>query len=50
MPRDGGEVEYFHKKYPALSHKMVLGAIRAAGPLRTNIQEYINKKYKIKPV
>lgn len=45
--KDTSEVEYLHSKFRALTHKMVWGAIKAAGPLRKDIEAYINKKYKL---
>ncbi len=45
--RDKSEVEYLHSQFPKLSHLAVYGAIRAAGPVRKNIEAYIKEKYKI---
>lgn len=44
--KDKSEVEYLHSKYRRrLSHQAITGAIKAAGPVRKNIQAYIKKKY-----
>lgn len=42
--RDPSEVEYLHRQFPQLPHQSITGAIRAAGPMRKNIIEYLRKK------
>ena len=44
---DPSEVEYLHKQYPSLSHQAIHGAIRAAGPMRNDIKDYLQKKYSL---
>lgn len=44
--KDGSEVEYLHSRYPNLSHQAISGAVRAAGPMRKDIEHYLNKKHK----
>ena len=44
--KDSSEVEYLHSKFPELSHQAITGAVRAAGPMRKDIINYINKKNK----
>ena len=41
---DSSEVEYLHQQYPFMTHQQILDAIKAAGPLRRNIVEYLNQK------
>ncbi|MBG9377195.1 DUF3606 domain-containing protein [Panacibacter sp. DH6] len=41
---DSSEVEYLHQQYPSLTHRQVLDAIRAAGPLRKDIVAYLDKQ------
>ncbi len=43
--RDPSEVEYLHSRYPKLSHQQISGAVRAAGPVRAKIVQYIKLKY-----
>ena len=43
---DPSEVEYLHQIYPFLSHEQIVEAIKAAGPMRADIQAYLQKKMK----
>jgi Protein of unknown function (DUF3606) len=45
--KEAYEVEYLHSKYPNLSHQQVYSAIRAAGPVRKDIEQYLKGKGKI---
>lgn len=45
--KDASEVEYLHSKYPGLSHQQISGAIRAAGPVRKNIEKYLKDNDKV---
>jgi hypothetical protein len=42
--KDPSEVEYLHRKFPHLSHQAITGAIRAAGPVRKDVEAYIKGK------
>ena len=42
--KDASEVEYLHSKFPNLSHQAISGAVRAAGPMRKDIVNYLNRK------
>lgn len=42
--KDPSEVEYLHGKFPNLSHQAISAAVKAAGPLRKDIVNYLNKK------
>ena len=44
--KDPSEVEYLHSKYPNLSHQEVLDAVKTAGPLRVDIEKYLDGKRK----
>ena len=39
---DPSEVEYVHSKYPNLEHQQVLDAIKSKGPLREDIEKYLD--------
>lgn len=39
------EVRYLRSQYPALSYQAVVGAVKAAGPMRKKIKAYIKQKY-----
>jgi len=39
---DPSEVEYVHSKYPQLEHQQVLDAIRSKGPMREDIEKYLD--------
>lgn len=41
---DPAEVEYLHQKFPDKTHDEVKTAIQSAGPLRKDIEAYLNKK------
>lgn len=41
---DASEVEYLHRKFPNFSHEEIKKAIKAAGPLRADIIEYLEKQ------
>ncbi len=40
---DPSEVEYLHKQYPNKSHEEIKAAIKAHGPLRKDIEAFLNK-------
>jgi hypothetical protein len=44
--KDSSEVEYLHGRFPDLSQQAISGAVRAAGPMRKDIVNYLNKKNK----
>lgn len=44
--QDASEVEYLHKKYPDLSHRAIKAAIKCAGPMRKNIEQYLVERWK----
>jgi len=39
---DPSEVEYVHRKYPHLEHQQVLEAIKSKGPMREDIERYLD--------
>ena len=39
---DPAEVEYVHRKYPHLEHQQVLDAVRSKGPMREDIERYLD--------
>ena len=39
---DPSEVEYVHSKYPNLQHQQVLEAIKSKGPMREDIEKYLD--------
>ena len=41
---DQSEVEYLHKQFPGKSHKEIKEAIKASGPLRSDILKYLEGK------
>jgi len=43
--QDKNEVEYVHQQFPGLSHEQIKEAIAAAGPVRKDIMEWLNKKH-----
>jgi len=43
--KDNGEVEIVHSHFPTLTHKQILAAIKAAGPLRKRVYAHIRKKH-----
>ena len=44
---DASEVEYVHQQFPELEHEQVVEGIRAAGPIRKNVMEYLKTKYRV---
>lgn len=40
---DPSEVEYFHQQHRLFSHEEITAAIKAAGPYRKDIEEYLKK-------
>jgi uncharacterized protein DUF3606 len=40
---DPSEVEYLHRQFPNKSHEQIKEAVKAAGPLRKDIEAYLNK-------
>ena len=38
---DKSEVEYVHKQFPKFSHDEIVAAIRAKGPMRQNVIDYL---------
>lgn len=44
--KDKNEVEYLHQKHPNLTHQQITEAIKAAGPVRKDIEEYLKEKSK----
>jgi hypothetical protein len=43
---DPSEVEYLHRQFPNKSHEQIKDAVKSAGPLRKDIEEYLNKQGK----
>ena len=41
---DPSEVEYLHKQFPNKTHQEVKDAIKAAGPIRKDIESYLKGK------
>ncbi len=41
---DPNEVEYLHRQFPNLTHDQVKEAIKAKGPMRTDIVAYLQKR------
>jgi hypothetical protein len=39
---DPSEVEYVHSKYPHLSHEQVVNAVKSKGPMREDIEKYLD--------
>lgn len=39
---DPSEVEYLHRQYPNKTHQEIKDAIKAKGPLRKDIEAYLN--------
>ena len=39
---DPSEVEYVHSKYPHLKHQQVLEAVKSKGPMREDIEKYLD--------
>ena len=39
---DPSEVEYVHSKYPHLQHQQVVDAVKSKGPLRADIEKYLD--------
>jgi len=44
--KDASEVEYLHSQFPQLTHQAITGAIRAAGPSRSEIVKYLKGRHK----
>lgn len=42
--KDRSEIEFLHRKFPRFSHPQIIEAIKAAGPLRRDIEEYLEWK------
>lgn len=40
---DPSEVEYLHRKYPGKTHEQIKQAIREKGPLRKDIEAYLER-------
>jgi hypothetical protein len=40
---DPSEVEYLHRQFPEKTHQEIKDAIKAKGPLRKNIEDYLRK-------
>lgn len=41
---DPSEVEYLHRQFPNFTHEQIKEAIKAAGPFRADIIEYLQKR------
>jgi hypothetical protein len=41
---DSSEVEYIHKQFPQFSHQEILQAVKAHGPSRASIMDFLNKR------
>jgi hypothetical protein len=41
---DPSEVEYLHRKFPNKTHEQIKEAIKAKGPMRKDIEDYLNGK------
>ena len=42
---DPSEVEYLHSRFPKLTHRVISAAVKAAGPMRESIIQYLLKNY-----
>lgn len=40
--KDPNEVEYLHQQYKHKTHEEIKAAIKAAGPLRKDIEDYLD--------
>ena len=41
---DSSEVEYLHRQFPDKSHEEIKEAVKSAGPMRKDIEEYLGRK------
>ncbi len=39
---DPSEVEYLHSQFPHLTHQQVSDAVKSKGPMRDDIEKYLN--------
>ena len=42
--KDPSEVEYLHRQYPNKTHQEVKDAVEKYGPMRKDIEEFLNKQ------
>lgn len=40
---DPSEVEYLHSQFPHLTHQQVVDAVKSAGPMRDDIEKFLDK-------
>jgi hypothetical protein len=40
-PKDKSEVEYLHRQFPELTYEQIAAAVKAKGPLRREIVEFL---------
>jgi len=40
---DPSEVEYLHSKFAHLTHQQVLDAVKSEGPMRDDIEKYLDR-------
>lgn len=40
---DPNEVEYIHRQFPRFTHEQIVEAIRAKGPIRSDIIAYLQR-------
>ncbi len=40
---DPSEVEYLHSQFPHLTHQQVADAVKSAGPMRDDIEKYLDR-------
>lgn len=41
---DKSEVEYIHRQFPGKDHQQIVDAIRSAGPMRSDIMDYLRRR------
>ncbi len=41
---DPSEVEYVHRKYPQKTHQEIVDAIRKYGPMRKDIEDFLDRE------
>ena len=40
------EIAYLHSRYPLLTRRQIIAAVKSAGPMRRNIVKYLDKAVK----
>lgn len=39
---DSSEVEYLHSRFPHLTHRQIVEAVKSKGPMRDDIEKHLN--------